>query len=154
MFGFKRQKIRKPSLEELQTIVSNYLQINSFDIEYKDNYTMTELQDMYNFIDINISAESLIRGVTSRELIFTSEDPDEDNEFLLASQKRFNNIKNKMNFVKELSMTPFLKYTVHEVIYNDDFTIKKLEFIPRELIRYDTLEKKMYVIGLRYLIEV
>ena len=44
MFGFKRQKIREPSLEELQTIASNYLQINSFDIEYKDNYTMTELQ--------------------------------------------------------------------------------------------------------------
>lgn len=147
MFGFKRQKIREPSLEELQTIVSNYLQINSFDIEYKDNYTMTELQEMYNFIDINISVESLIRGVTSRELIFTSEDPDEDNEFLLVSQKRFNNIKGKMNFIKELSMTPFLKYTVHEVIYNEDFTIKKMGFIPRELIRYDTLEKKMYLIG-------
>ena len=50
-----------------------------------------------------------------------------------------------MNFIKELAKTPFLKITVHEVIYNDNFEIERMEFIPRELIRYDKEKKKFYI---------
>lgn len=150
---FKRKKPREPSYIEDKTIIReiarNVIDISSYDIEYKNIYEAYELQDIFEYIDINTAISSLIRGVTSRELIFTSEkgQSNDVNETVLLEegQRRVNNIKGKVNFIKELAKTPFLKVTVHEVIYNDKFEIERLDFIPRELVRYDGEKKEFYI---------
>ena len=144
---WKNRKPREPSYITdkvlIQNIARNVIDISSFDIEYKNIYEIRELQEIFEYIDINTAVSTLVRGVTSRELIFTSENGKEENKKLIEEgQKRINNIKGKMNFIKELAKTPFLKITVHEVIYNDNFEIERMEFIPRELIRYDKEKKK------------
>ena len=147
---WKNRKPREPSYITdkvlIQNIARNVIDISSFDIEYKNIYEIRELQEIFEYIDINTAVSTLVRGVTSRELIFTSENGKEENKKLIEEgQKRINNIKGKMNFIKELAKTPFLKITVHEVIYNDNFEIERMEFIPRELIRYDKEKKKFYI---------
>ncbi len=148
----KKKKPREPSLKD-RTVLRNYaremIDIYSHEIEYKNAYEAHELQEVFEYIDINTAISTLVRGVTSRELIFTSEQKENTNNeekvLLEEGQKRLNNIKSKINFVKELAKTPFLKITVHEVIYNERFEIERLDFIPRELIRYDKEKKIFYI---------
>ena len=146
----KKKKPREPSYIEdkavLRNIARNMIDIHSYDIEYKNAYEAHELQEIFEYIDINTAISTLVRGVTSRELIFTSENgKEEDKTVIEEGQKRINNIKGKINFIRELAKTPFLKITVHEVIYNDKFEIERLDFIPRELIRYDKEKKLFYI---------
>ena len=150
---WKNKKPREPSYvtdkRVLQNIARNVIDINSYDIEYRNVYEARELQEIYEYIDINTAVSTLVRGITSRELIFTSENGKinnpEENILIEEGQKRINNIKGKINFIRELAKTPFLKITVHEVIYNDKFEIERLDFIPRELIRYDKEKKLFYI---------
>ena len=131
----------------LREVASTLIEINSYDIQYKEQIELETLNEMYSYIDINSAIGTLVRGVTSRELIFKGEDKNEEDQVILDGQKRFNKIKRKMDFLKELCKTPFLKYTVHEIIYNEDFSINRFEYIPRELVRYDTEKKKLYLKG-------
>ena len=155
---WKNRKPREPSpVNEtvltnkavLRNIARNVIDIYRYDIEYKNVYEARELQEIFEYIDINTAISTLVRGVTSRELIFTSENGKinnpEENTLIEEGQKRVNNIKGKINFIRELAKTPFLKITVHEVIYNDKFEIERLDFIPRELIRYDKEKKEFYI---------
>lgn len=115
----KKKKPREPSLKD-RTVLRNYaremIDIYSHEIEYKNAYEAHELQEVFEYIDINTAISTLVRGVTSRELIFTSEQKENTNNeekvLLEEGQKRLNNIKSKINFVKELAKTPFLKITV------------------------------------------
>ena len=129
----------------LKNIARNMIEISSYEIEYQSSYEVAELQEILEYIDINTAVSTLVRGVTSRELIFTSEGNLGEKGIIEEGQKRFNNIKGKVNFIKELAKTPFLKVTVHEVIYNEQFEIERLDFIPRELIRYDKDKKEFYI---------
>ena len=154
----KKKKAREPSVPKEtvltdKTVIRNYaremIDIYSHELEYKNAYEAHELQEIYEYIDINTAISTLVRGVTSRELIFTSENGKvnnpEENILIEEGQKRINNIKGKINFIRELAKTAFLKITVHEVIYNDKFEIERLDFIPRELIRYDKEKKEFYI---------
>ncbi|MCP1225686.1 phage minor head protein [Sebaldella sp. S0638] len=150
---WKNRKPREPSYitnkNVLQNIARNVIDINGYDIEYKNVYEAHELQEIFEYIDINTAISTLVRGVTSRELIFTSEkgvvNDSQEKTLLEEGQRRLNNIKSKVNFIRELAKTPFLKITVHEVIYNENFEIERLDFIPRELIRYDKEKKEFYI---------
>ncbi|MBP9479056.1 MAG: DUF935 family protein [Sebaldella sp.] len=148
----KKSQPREPSYVDkatLRRIANKSIEINTFDIEYRNNFEASELQEIFEYIDINTAISTLVRGVTSRELIFTSEtalkNDNEEKILLEEGQKRLNNIKGKINFLKELAKTPFLKITVHEIIYNEQFEIERMDFIPRELIKYDKDKKEFYI---------
>ena len=145
----KKKKPREPSAEDravLRNVAREMIDIYSHELEYKNAYEAHELQEIFEYIDINTAISTLVRGVTSRELIFTSENgKEEDKTVIEEGQKRINNIKGKINFIRELAKTAFLKITVHEVIYNENFEIERMDFIPRELIRYDKEKKTFYI---------
>ena len=111
----KKSQPREPSYVDkatLRRIANKSIEINTFDIEYRNNFEASELQEIFEYIDINTAISTLVRGVTSRELIFTSEtalkNDNEEKILLEEGQKRLNNIKGKINFLKELAKTPFL----------------------------------------------
>ena len=144
----KKSRSREPSYIDRESIkgIARELLINTYDIEYRNIFEAKDLQEIYEYIDINTAISSLVRGVTSRELIFMSEEgTKEEKNLIKMGQKRINNIKGKVNFIRELAKTPFLKITVHEIIYNENFEIERMEFIPREMIRYDTEKKEFYI---------
>ena len=113
---WKNRKPREPSpVNEtvltnkavLRNIARNVIDIYRYDIEYKNVYEARELQEIFEYIDINTAISTLVRGVTSRELIFTSENGKinnpEENTLIEEGQKRVNNIKGKINFIRELA---------------------------------------------------
>ena len=55
---WKNKKPREPSYvtdkRVLQNIARNVIDINSYDIEYRNVYEARELQEIYEYIDINI----------------------------------------------------------------------------------------------------
>ncbi|MCP1226766.1 phage head morphogenesis protein, partial [Sebaldella sp. S0638] len=103
---------------------------------------------MYNDIHVNTAIESLLRGVASRELIFKSEITDkEEDTILLELQKRFNRIKNKTNFIKEIGKACFFGYTLHEIEYNEDFSMRRFVSIPRNKMEFDKEKKKWKIKG-------
>ena len=77
-------------------------------------------------ITVNTAINSLIRGVTSRELIVKSEktndNANENDVKILEIQKRINKIKNKTGFLNNLCKAIFFGMSVHEIIYNEDYT--------------------------------
>ncbi|WP_064610404.1 DUF935 family protein [Streptobacillus moniliformis] len=85
---------------------------------------------------------TLIRGVVSRELVVKSEENQENDIKILEIQKRINKIENKTLLVENIAQAYFKKMTVHEIVYNEDKTIKKLVKIPNKLIRYDKDKKQ------------
>lgn len=102
-------------------------------------------------ITINTAINSLIRGVTSRELIVKSEktndNANENDTKILEIQKRINKIKNKTAFLNNLCKAVFFGMSVHEIIYNEDYTINKFEEIPFEIIKYRKENQSWYFIG-------
>ena len=102
-------------------------------------------------ITVNTAINSLIRGVTSRELIVKSEktndNANENDVKILEIQKRINKIKNKTGFLNNLCKAVFFGMSVHEIIYNEDYTIEKFEEIPFEIIKYRKESKNWYFVG-------
>ncbi|WP_064615743.1 DUF935 family protein [Streptobacillus moniliformis] len=85
---------------------------------------------------------TLIRGVVSRELVIKSEENQENDTKILEIQKRINKIENKTLLIENIAQAYFKKMTVHEIVYNEDKTIKKLVKIPNRIIKYDKYKKQ------------
>lgn len=102
-------------------------------------------------VTVNTAINSLIRGVTSRELVVKSEktndNANENDDKILEIQKRINKIKNKTAFLNNLCKAIFFGMSVNEIIYNEDYTIEKFENIPFEIIKYNKENKYWYFNG-------
>ncbi len=153
MFGLGNKKnklkdapiIKSPAM--LKNITTAIFEIGSKNLSLNEDLDLEELNTMYNDVDINTAIDSLLRGVGARELIFASENKDEKDATLLELQNRFNCIKNKTSFIKELGRACFFGFTLHEIIYNEDFSINKFEAIPRNKIKFDTDKKQWKIEG-------
>lgn len=87
-------------------------------------------------MDVSIPLLSVSRGVTSRIIKLRSRHP-EDEERIGEIEERYSKIENFNGFLNKLSLAPYYGYTVHEKIYNKDFTLKKLEFIPYSCLKWN-----------------
>ena len=134
----------KKNKKLMEVVVSSLL--NNIPTQ-RDNTILTDelIQEMLQYSGIKKCVSALVRGILSRDLIVMNETDNKEDARLLEIQKRVNLIKNKTKLIEEITMACFQKRTLHEIIYNEDFTIKELIKIPNELIKYNR-DKKQYVI--------
>lgn len=113
--------------------------------KYTTELTDELMEEMLNNSVIRKCINTIIRGITSRELIVANESNDISDKRLLDIQHRINGIKYKTKLIEDILMSSFEKIAVHEIVYNEDFTIKQLVKIPKSIVKYNK-DKKGYVI--------
>lgn len=108
------------------------------------SYELTDelLYEMLKYPTIISSINTLVRGIASRELVVKTEDNSENDSKILDIQKRINNIKNKTKLVENLATACFNKMALHEILYNDDFSIKELVHIPNKFVKYNSTKNE------------
>lgn len=140
------KEIKQLKDKALQEIVIHSL-LNSIPAPKYDSELTSELiEEMLNTSIIKKCVNTLIRGVLSRDLIVVNETDDKNDKIVLEIQQRVNKIKNKTKLVEAILMSCFTKMAVHEIIYNEDFTIKELIEIPISLVKYDK-DKQTYLLN-------
>ena len=153
LFGKKRNKRKDANIVKnsavLKAVAAKLFDIGSFDLSINNDLDLVELNMMYNDIGINTAVDSLLRGVASRELVFSSESKEktEKDTKLLELQNRFNRIKNITNFIKEVGKACFFGFTSHEIMYREDYTIDKFVAYPRHKVKFDKEKKQWKIEG-------
>lgn len=112
---------------------------------YSNKLTDELIREMLNYSAIKKCVNTLIRGVSSRELVVVNESNNNNDKRLLDIQFRINGIKYKTKLIENVAMSAFERFSLHEIVYNEDFTIKELVKIPNELVKYDKENKKHYI---------
>lgn len=123
-------------IKKISSVIMKNIDIPSINAQSDNNIDTEIAQEFLKNINISTPVFSLIRGVTSRLIKVRARHP-EDEEILKEIELRQGKIKNLNDFLNRLSLAPFYGYVIHEKIYNDDFSLNKLEFIPYKLIKYD-----------------
>lgn len=88
----------------------------------------------------------MTRGVTSRVIKLRAKHI-EDEEKLNEIELRGSKVENFNDFLNKLALAPFYGYVVHEKIYNNDFTVKKLEYIPHHCMKWDKDKEQLMLKG-------
>lgn len=94
------------------------------------------IEQLIHNIHVSTPLLSVTRGVTSRILTLVSKNI-EDEEIAKELEKRILKAFNFNDFLNKLALTPFYGYSVHEKIYDTEYGIAKLEFIPYQCLKYD-----------------
>lgn len=124
----------------MREVAVNAIEIGSISAS-QEPITLEIIEKMIRQIDIATPLLSVERGVCSRNIEIMNRPGIEEKDVLIEIQKRFQSVGGWVEFLKELSRTPYYGFTVFEKIFNEDFTLKKLEFIPRQLVSFDKKEK-------------
>jgi SPP1 gp7 family putative phage head morphogenesis protein len=95
-----------------------------------------KVNKMLHSLEISTPVLSMVRGVCSRRIELRSKGGQTLEEVKEISN-RFDSIENWQSFIRELALTPYYGFSVFEKIYNEDFTLRRLEFIPRQKIKYE-----------------
>lgn len=137
------QEIKKDK-RYMELVISSML--NDVKLPQNDTTLTPQLiNEMLNYSTIKKCINTLIRGINSRELVILNETNDNNDKKLLEIQYRINGIKSKSKLIENLVLTAFTKMTLHEIIYNEDFTIKEFIKIPNHFIKYDSNKKEYYL---------
>ena len=135
-------KLDKKLLELTVNQLINTEVKNNYNVELTDDL----IDEMCNDVTIKMCIDSLIKGVSSRELVVKSEDNTEQDEKIIEIQKRINKIRNKTKLVEDIAMAYFKKLSLHEIVYNDKLDgIKELVEIPKKLVKYNK-DKKIFTL--------
>lgn len=114
--------------------------IDSIDIpsisRQQEGLDVEAIESLIGNLSVSTPLMSLTRGVTSRILRLVPMHP-EDIEIANEIQMRGAKTENFNDFLNKLALAPFFGYVVHEKVYNEDFTIKRLEFVPFKCLKYD-----------------
>lgn len=120
--------------------IKKSISITSIDIpsisRQHEGLEVETLETLINNLSVSTPLMSLIRGVTSRILRLVPKHP-KDEEIAKEIEMRGAKTENFNDFLNKLALAPFLGYVVHEKIYNEDFSVKRLEFIPYKSLKYD-----------------
>ena len=152
MFNFfKRKKSIEFSKEPLKNkallreIALSNLGIVSI---YPDTPTLVpeKINKMLHSLEISTPVLSMVRGVCSRRIELRSKG-EHTLEEIKEISNRFDSIENWHSFIRELALTPYYGFAVFEKVYNENFTLRKLEFIPRSKVRYEHNTGKWFLRG-------
>lgn len=114
--------------------------IDSIDIpsisRQQEGLDVEAIESLISNLNVSTPLMSLTRGVTSRILRLVPMHP-EDEEIANEIQMRGAKTENFNDFLNKLALAPFFGYVVHEKIYNEDFSVKRLEFVPFKCLKYD-----------------
>ena len=119
----------------LKEVYSGILSVSSIPVEIKP-VDVEKAQRIVRHIAFSTPLLSIVRGVCSRIIKVKGKDPAD--EKCQEIQSRLYNIENFRGLIKNLAETPYFGFSTYEIIYNDDFSIKRLELIP---YRYSIWDK-------------
>jgi len=97
--------------------------------------TREVVERMLGNILIATPVQALIRSIKRKEWKIKTEDK--------ALQERMKNIENFDEMVESILEAMFFGYTVNEVCFNDDYSIRELREIPREMLRFDYVNRNL-----------
>ncbi|MEG1087751.1 MAG: phage head morphogenesis protein, partial [Cetobacterium sp.] len=104
------------------------------------------INEFIHAIEVSTPLLSVTRGVTSRIIKLRAKHV-EDEKKLNAIELRGAGVENFNDFLNKLALAPFYGYVVHEKIYNKDFSIKKLEYIPHSCMKWDKDKEQLMLKG-------
>jgi|GEM_PF-875748 len=140
---FSNEPVKNKAL--LREIAISNLSIGSI---YPDTPPLVpeKVNKMLHSLEISTPVLSMVRGVCSRRIELRSKG-DHTLEEIKEISNRFDSIENWQSFIRELSLTPYYGFSVFEKIYNEDFTLRRLEFIPRQKIKYEHTSGNWFLRG-------
>ena len=129
-----KNKLDKKLMEAVVSKLVNDNTVNS-----NSNVSLTDelINEMVNYGAIRKCINTLLKGVSSRELVVKCENNIENDNKTLEIQARINNIAKKTQVIENIAMAYFKKMAVHEIVVNENFLITKLVNIPLSAVKYD-----------------
>ena len=128
----------------LQEIYSGILKVSSIQAEVKP-VDVSKAQEMIRHIAFSTPLMSVIRGVSGRIIKINS--TIENDPKLSEIRGRFKKLENFRGLIKNLAETPYFGFSTYEIIYNEDFSIKKLELIPYRNSVWDRTNQMWKLVG-------
>lgn len=141
---FKRKKetenIKKASPEltlQFTTKLFSEVYIDEKDLNFDD------IDKILKDTDVDTAIKKIERAVAGKELIIWSDD-EKNRKLIDQIQERFNNVKFNRIF-KYFLRARYYGYSCFEKVYNPDYSLNSLVFIPEKYVLYDTLNKKWVI---------
>lgn len=136
----KQPSIQKASPEMITQVTTQLF--SEIYIDEKD-LSFDDIDKILKDTDVDTAIKKIERAVAGKELIVWS-DNEKNRKIVDEIQDRFNDVKFNRIF-KYFLRARYYGYSCFEKVYNPDYSLKTLVFIPEKYITYDTLEKKWLI---------
>lgn len=138
-------KRKQPSIQKASPEMITQVTTQLFSEIYVDEKDLTfdDIDKILKDTDVDTAIKKIERAVAGKELIVWS-DNEKNRKIVDEIQDRFNDVKFNRIF-KYFLRARYYGYSCFEKVYNPDYSLKTLVFIPEKYITYDTLEKKWLI---------
>lgn len=136
----KQPSIQKASPEMITQVTTQLF--SEIYIDEKD-LSFNDIDKILKDTDVDTAIKKIERAVAGKELIVWS-DNEKNRKIVDEIQDRFNEVKFNRIF-KYFLRARYYGYSCFEKVYNPDYSLKTLVFIPEKYVTYDTLEKKWLI---------
>ncbi|HBJ80172.1 phage minor head protein [Fusobacterium sp.] len=136
----KQPNIQKASPEMITQVTTQLF--SEIYVDEKD-LSFDDIDKILKDIDVDTAIKKIERAVAGKELIVWS-DNEKNRKIVDEIQDRFNDVKFNRIF-KYFLRARYYGYSCFEKVYNTDYSLKTLVFIPEKYITYDTLGKKWLI---------
>lgn len=136
----KQPSIQKASPEMITQVTTQLF--SEIYIDEKD-LSFNDIDKILKDTDVDTAIKKIERAVAGKELIVWS-DNKKNRKIVDEIQDRFNDVKFNRIF-KYFLRARYYGYSCFEKVYNPDYSLKTLVFIPEKYVTYDTLEKKWLI---------
>lgn len=136
----KQPSIKKASPEMITQVTTQLF--SEIYVDEKD-LSFDDIDKILKDTDVDTAIKKIERAVAGKELIVWS-DNEKNRKIVDEIQDRFNDVKFNRIF-KYFLRARYYGYSCFEKVYNPDYSLKTLVFIPEKYITYDTLEKKWLI---------
>lgn len=124
-------------MQEVTKRLFNDVYLNEKDL------TLYDIDKILKDTDVDTAIKKIERAVAGKELIIWS-DNEKNRKLIDEIQDRFNNVKFNRIF-KYFLRARYYGYSCFEKVYNPDYSLNSLVFIPEKYVLYDTLNKKWVI---------
>lgn len=144
MFEFFKRK-QAPNIQKASPELTLQVTTQLFSEIYLDEKDLTsdDIDKILKDTDVDTAIKKIERAVAGKELIVWS-DNEKNRKIVDEIQDRFNDVKFNRIF-KYFLRARYYGYSCFEKVYNQDYSLNSLVFIPEKYVLYDTLNKKWVI---------
>lgn len=144
MFEFFKRK-QAPNIQKASPELTLQVTTQLFSEIYLDEKDLTsdDIDKILKDTDVDTAIKKIERAVAGKELIVWS-DNEKNRKIVDGIQDRFNDVKFNRIF-KYFLRARYYGYSCFEKVYNQDYSLNSLVFIPEKYVIYDTLNKKWVI---------
>ena len=136
----KEPNIQKATPEMIMQVTTKLF--SEVYIDEKD-LTLDDIDNILKDTDVDTAIKKIERAVAGKELIIWS-DNEKNRKIVDEIQNRFNDVKFNRIF-KYFLRARYYGYSCFEKVYNTDYSLSSLVFIPEKYVLYDTMNKKWVI---------